>query len=155
MIQVFGDDKVFGVLQRTAKTNNDMNAHFNEAGNTVLIDKLMQNMIFISEMKSGRIGFPRDTHTPMMNLYKTHWKNVIIRDEEQDDGTTIKTITRKDGDHFAQSSVYAYVGMVKIVKDLSDSQNNVQISSLGVDNDNSRNVLDSSSNTEINNNILG
>lgn len=156
LIQVFGDDKVFGVLQRTAKTNNDMNAHFNEAGNTVLIDKLMQNMIFISEMKSGRIGFPRDTHTPMMNLYKTHWKNVIIRDEEQDDGTTIKTITRKDGDHFAQSSVYAYVGMVKIVKDLSDSQNNVQISSLGVDNNNSNShILDDSSRTEINNNILG
>jgi len=57
--------------------------------------------------------------------------------------------------HYFQALVYAYDGMIKIVKDLGDNQSNVQISSLGVDNDNSRNVLDSSSNTEINNNILG
>ena len=57
--------------------------------------------------------------------------------------------------HYFQALVYAYDGMIKIVKDLGDTQSNVQISSLGVDNDNSRNVLDSSSNTEINNNILG
>jgi len=57
--------------------------------------------------------------------------------------------------HYFQALVYAYDGMIKIVKDLGDTQSNVQISSLGVDNDNSRTVLDNSSKTEINNNILG
>ena len=58
--------------------------------------------------------------------------------------------------HYFQALVYAYDGMIKIVKDLGDNQSNVQISSLGVDSDNSnRNILDNSSKTEINNNILG
>lgn len=135
LVQVFGKDKVFGVFQRTARSNGDMNAHFNDNGNTVTIDKLTQNMIMLSEMKSGRVGFPQHTDTPMLNLYKEHWSNVIIHDEEQDDGTTIKTITRRDGDHFAQASVYAYIGMRKIVEDLGDEQTDISLGTLGVQND--------------------
>ena len=57
--------------------------------------------------------------------------------------------------HYFQALVYAYDGMTKIVKDLGDNQSNVQISSLGVDNDDrDRDILDDS-HTEINNNILG
>ena len=100
LIGQFGTDKVFGVMQRTAKSNGDMNAHFNEQGNTVTIDKLMQNMSLISEIKAGRIGFIRNLDDPELQLLIKHGQNVVIKDEQDENsGAIYKTITRKGGDY--------------------------------------------------------
>lgn len=111
----FGDSRVYEVKVRSAQSNGDINAHFNESDNTVTIDKLMQNMIMMSNMRRGDIHFWRPLDQDE-KLFIQHWDNVVIRTDEESDPKThelklVKRILRKNGDHYAQSSVYAMVGM--------------------------------------------
>ncbi|MCT6889435.1 MAG: phage terminase large subunit family protein [Lactobacillus sp.] len=125
----FGLGKVYGVQTRSARTNNDMNAHFNDQGSIVTIDKLMQNIQCIEEIKAGRLGMFGNPKDPNFQTFITHWKNVIISDEQLDnqDGDIIKVIKRRDADHFAQACVYAYVGMKKLINDLQQQNQDVQV----------------------------
>lgn len=124
----FGKGVVYGVNVRSAKSNGDYNAHFNEGSSTVTIDKLTQNMIMMSRMKRGDYTF----YSPMdedLDLFIKHWDNVIIRtDEDVDDNThaikLVKNILRKGDDHFAQASVYANVGITRLVDDINGGSNN-------------------------------
>lgn len=111
---------VYGVDTRTARSNNDMNAHFNDINGTVKIDKLTQAMIMMYHLKAGRIGFWKK-ETENLDLLIEHWGNVVIKDE-QDERTEeyYKSITRKGDDHFAISTIYAMVGMNKIVKAINE-----------------------------------
>lgn len=119
---------MYGVNVRSAKSNGDYNAHFNEGAGTVTIDKLTQNMIMMSRMKRGDYTF----YSPMdenLDLFMKHWDNVVIRtDEDVDDNThaisLVKNILRKGDDHFAQASVYANVGITRLVDDINGGSNN-------------------------------
>jgi len=111
-----GETIVYGVNTNSARSNGDMNAHFNEQNGIVKIDKLTQNTIMMYHIKAGRIGFWKE-ETQDLDLLIEHWGNVVIKDE-QDERTeeTYKSITRKGDDHFAQASVYAMIGIDKVVK---------------------------------------
>ncbi|MBT9670598.1 hypothetical protein GPK34_00905 [Secundilactobacillus kimchicus] len=133
MQREFGKGRVYGVNVRSAKSNGDYIAHFNENDGIVTIDKLMQNLKMMNNIKMGRVGtyYQNDSE---LNLYLKHWQNVIIRDVENDDGTMEKTISRrKDGDHYAQSSVYAMVGMNHIMDALREGTGGIQSTVLSDD----------------------
>jgi hypothetical protein len=50
-------------------------------------------------------------------LYTSHWKNVIIRDEEDDvTGEIYQIITNRGDDHYSQSSVYSMVGLEHVLE---------------------------------------
>lgn len=115
LTQYFGKGVVYGVQVRTAKSNGDYLAHFNENDGKVTIDKLMQNILFITNVKAGRIGIYKKFDANK-DIFVQHCANVIIRDVEEDDGTTSKVISRKGGDHWAQASCYAMVGMNRIIE---------------------------------------
>lgn len=124
---LFGDT-FYSVVVRSARTNNDYNAHYNEVGNTVTIDKLTQNVLTLSAIKRGDFLFykPVDNN---LKLFMQHWENVAIRtDEVQDPVTHLltyqKVITRKGGDHYAQACVYAYVAMRRVLADLTKDASN-------------------------------
>lgn len=102
LLKVFGSERVYSVKVRSAQSNGDINAHFNESDNTVTIDKLMQNQIMMSNMRRGDIHFWRPLDQDE-RLFIQHWDNVVIRTDEETDPQThqikqIKRILRKDGD---------------------------------------------------------
>lgn len=126
--QAFGTDKVYSCIVKSAKSQNDYKAHFDLSNHRVTIDKLMQNVMMLNNMKRDSIGFYKKVD-PALKLFMQHWSNVVIRTDIDDDApdpdTIVKTITRKGGDHLAQSSVYAMVGMnhlVELIKQRKDSQ---------------------------------
>lgn len=128
MSQAFGADKVYSCIVKSAKSQNDYKAHFDLNNHRVTIDKLMQNVMMLNNMKRDSIGFYKKVD-PELKLFMQHWSNVVIRTDIDDDApdpdTIVKTITRKGGDHLAQSSVYAMVGMnhlVQLIKQRKDSQ---------------------------------
>lgn len=139
LIKEFGKDKVFGVKVNPSKTTGEVNPTFSETKNEVTIDKLANNMFFINQMKSGSVKFWNDRTDPELQRYLNHWKNVIIRDEEDEDGDLTKVISRKGADHYAQSSVYALIGLRKLIDNDNDGSTfdftNIDIgSSFGVGN---------------------
>ena len=95
----------------------------------IKIDKLMQNAKMISHIKAGRIGFYHKMDE-MMKMYILHWGNVLIRDELDNNNLPYRSITRKGGDHSAQASVYAMVGMDELINELHQGQVGGQLSSL-------------------------
>jgi len=98
LIKYFGKGKVYGAFVRSARSNGDPNAHFDENNSKVTLDKLMQNTLLITHIKMGRIGFYKHVDREL-GLFIQHGKNVIIRDVEDDNGTTHKEISRKkEGD---------------------------------------------------------
>lgn len=121
LIEEFGD-RAYGVQANPAKSNGAVNAVWNEKSNKVTIDKLTQNRILLEKIKNHGLGFWREVNSEL-KLFIEHWKNVVIRDEEDDDGNIEKIITRKGADHYAQASVYANVAMAKIVDNLGSVQN--------------------------------
>ena len=122
LTQIFGKEVVYGVKVRSAKSNGDYNAHFNDGVSTVTIDKLSQNLIAMNEIKAGDIHFYNNYDTDLQ-LYAKHWGNVVIRQEESKDGKSVDTvITRKGGDHYAQSFVYSLVGMRHLIDQLREQQ---------------------------------
>ena len=96
LIEEFGD-RAYGVQANPAKSNGAVNAVWNEKSNKVTIDKLTQNRILLEKIKNHGLGFWREVDSEL-KLFIEHWKNVVIRDEEDDDGNIEKIITRKGAD---------------------------------------------------------
>jgi hypothetical protein len=63
--------------------------------------------------KHQEIGIWRRRDQELL-LYMEHWKNVIIRDEEDDDGNPKQVIGRKGPDHKAQSTVLAMLALDRV-----------------------------------------
>lgn len=117
LIAHFGVGKVYGVkVNSSPRSTGQVHPSWNENNSIVTIDKLTQNKRHISNMKQDRIGFYR-RRDQNLNLYIEHWKNVVIRDEEDDaTGDTYQIITNKGDDHFAQASVYTMIGMEHVLE---------------------------------------
>lgn len=140
----FGKGVVYGVKTRTARSNGDYKAHFNENDSSVTIDKLMQNMLLMSHVKAQRICVYNKVDEDL-DILATHAENVVIRDVDDEDGTSHKEITRKGGDHYFQSLVYAMVGMNHIVEVLRDSGSSMlEVSDLDIsgNRDSTRSTID-------------
>lgn len=129
----FGTDKVYGVQVNSARTNNEIHAQFNETNHTVKIDKLMQNMQCLNELKTGRLGLFNNPRDPNFKLFINHWKNVLIIDQEDEKTKElVKVIKRKGDDHYAQACVYAYVGMKQLIEKIQNRKAAIQVSNLDV-----------------------
>lgn len=104
LAKAFGQEHVFGVVVRSALSNGDPSAHFNESDGTVTIDKLTQNVITMGNVKRGDIHFWEDSnHDQEVIRLINHAKNVIIRTDERENKQTHlleydKVILRKGGD---------------------------------------------------------
>ena len=116
LVQYFGRGKVYGVkVNPNPRSTGQIRPKWSEQTSQVTVDKLTQNKHHISDMKMNRLGFYRKDR--MLEMYVTHWKNVVIRDEEDEKtGEIYQIITDKGDDHFAQSSVYSAVGMEHVLE---------------------------------------
>lgn len=114
-------NRVYGVnVNSNPRSNGRINSTFSEPNSTVRIDKLTQNKLTIADIKMGRTGYYNE-NDQLKGLYIQHWKNVVIRDEEDDDtGATYQIITNKGDDHLAQSDVYSRVGMERLLEPFRD-----------------------------------
>ena len=123
LMAYYGMGRVYGVNVRSAKTNGDFNAHFNDSDSTVTLDKLTQNVILMGNIKRGDIHFWRGSaQDPEVQRFITHGKNVVIRTDEKENQQThlieySKVILRKGPDHYYQSMVYSMVGLDKLMKE--------------------------------------
>lgn len=110
--EFFGMGKVYGVkVNPNPRSNGQIQPLWAETKGQVTVDKLTQNKRHISDMKMGRLGFYNQKDRDLQ-LYAQHWKNVVIRDEEDElTGDIYQIITNRGDDHYAQSSVYSMVGM--------------------------------------------
>lgn len=123
LAKYFGSDRVYSVIVRSALSNGDPNAHFNDADSTVTLDKLMRNIVTITDIKRGDIHFWKDSiRDPEVKRMITHFKNVVIRTDERENKQTHmiehdRVILRKGGDHYAQSFCYALTGLDKLMKE--------------------------------------
>ncbi len=117
LIQYFGAGKVYGVkVNPNPRSTGQIQPQWSENKSMVTVDKLTQNKRHISDMKMGRLGFYKDFDRDL-ELYLTHWRNVVIRDEEDDKtGEVYQIITDRGEDHYAQSSVYSMVGMEHVLE---------------------------------------
>jgi len=117
LIQYFGAGKVYGVKVNSApRSTGQVMPQWSENRSMVTIDKLTQNKRHISDMKMGRLGFYRDIDQDL-ELYINHWKNVVIRDEEDDKtGEVYQIITNRGDDHYSQSSVYSMIGLEHVLE---------------------------------------
>lgn len=128
LMAYYGIDRVYGVRVNSALSKGDFTAHFNQNDSSVVIDKLAQNEIMLGNMRRGDINFYKNSQNdPMIRLFMQHWKNVIIRTDDRENNQTheveqVQIITRKDGDHTAQASVYAMAGLDKLMKDEAEKR---------------------------------
>lgn len=116
LIKHFGKGKVFGCTYKSSpKSTGQIIPVFSENADVVTVDKLMQNKMYIDALKSKEIR----TYSIIDNelqTYLRHWKNVVIRDQEDDKtGDFYQVITRRGDDHYAQSSVYSYIGLKRLI----------------------------------------
>ncbi|QIA28720.1 terminase large subunit [Phage f2b1] len=116
LINFFGRGKVYGVkVNPNPRSTGQIRPKWTEPSSMVTIDKLTQNKLHISDMKMNRLGFYRKDRE--LELYALHWRNVVIRDEEDEKtGEVYQIITDRGDDHFAQSSVYSAVGMEHLLE---------------------------------------
>lgn len=123
LIKHFGKGRVYGVkVNSNPRSNGLMHPQWNENKSMVTIDKLTQNKGYISDMKMGRVGYyrQRDIH---LNLYIEHWKNVVIRDEEDDaTGEIYQVIGSTGDDHYAQSAIYAKAGIDHVLEPFQEHE---------------------------------
>lgn len=117
LIAYFGVGKAYGVkVNPNPRSNGQIQPQWAEAKSMVTVDKLTQNKRHISDMKMGRLGF-YTVQDQNLDLYLNHWKNVVIRDEEDEKtGEVYQIITNRGDDHYAQSSVYAMVGLEHVLE---------------------------------------
>lgn len=117
LIEAYGEGKVFGCKYNSSpKSTGQLVPTWSENAHTVTVDKLMQNKRMISMIKEGRIHHPNMSKHPEMQRYILHWKNVFIRDEEdQRTGEFYQIIGRKGDDHYAQSLLYSFLGLERLV----------------------------------------
>lgn len=128
LINIYGKDKVFGAKYSSNptmglyKASGAFEPSWNENSNVVTLDKLVMNKRFIDMMKHGEIGF-WSRPDEALQTYITHWKNVVIRDEEQNDGEMRQVIGRRGPDHYAQASIIALIGMDRLREDVYGEDN--------------------------------
>ena len=135
LIKEFGRGRVYGVKVNPARSKGEIMPTFSDVKNEVTIDKLSNNLFFINQLKSGNIKLWNNPKDAEVLRFLEHWKNVVIRDVEDEDTKQIyKEITRKGADHYAQSSVYALLAMRKIVEEQNSER---QFSYTDIDNSNS------------------
>lgn len=117
LIAYFGVGKVYGVkVNPNPRSNGQIQPQWAETKSMVTVDKLTQNKRHISDMKMGRLGF-YTIQDQNLDLYLNHWKNVVIRDEEDEKtGEVYQIITNRGDDHYAQSSVYSMVGLEHVLE---------------------------------------
>ncbi|QIG61010.1 hypothetical protein vBLivaVAfA18_086 [Listeria phage vB_Liva_VAfA18] len=115
LVKHFGEDRVFGCIYKSSpKSTGQLKPQWNESGNVVTVDKLMQNKRYIIEMKTKKVNF-YSFIDPMLKLLVDHWRNVVIQDEEDEkDGTFYQVIGRRGDDHLAQASVYSFIGLDRL-----------------------------------------
>lgn len=116
LMAYYGSHMVYGCKYKSSpRSTGQIVPSWSDNTNTVTVDKLMQNKRYIGKLKAGEILHYRNQKEQNLNLYIEHWKNVIIRDEEDlDTGDVYEIIMRRGDDHFAQSSVYAMLGMDRL-----------------------------------------
>lgn len=123
LISIYGQGKVYGAKYSSNptmglyKASGNFEPTWNEKSSIVTLDKLVLNKRFIDMMKHGEIGFWKRPDE-LLQTYIQHWKNVVIRDEEEADGEMRQVIGRRGGDHYAQSSTIALVGLDKLREDM-------------------------------------
>lgn len=98
LIRYYGEDKVFGCRYSSApRSTGKINATWSEANSTVTVDKLTQNKRLIALIKEGRINTFDSPDNKMNKLFIYHWKNVVIREEEDErTGELYQIITSKN-----------------------------------------------------------
>lgn len=99
LINHFGKGKVFGCTYKSSpKSSGQIVPVFNDRGDTVTVDKLMQNKMYIDALKYGEIKTYKILDNDL-KLYLKHWKNVVISDEQDDTtGEIYQTISRRGDD---------------------------------------------------------
>lgn len=118
LMEYFGEDRVYGCRYKSSpRSTGQIIPQWSEQTNIVTVDKLMQNKRYISKLKGGEIKHYRNANERNLNLYLEHWRNVVIRDEEDTrNGGTYETIIRRGDDHYSQASVYAMLGAERLMK---------------------------------------
>lgn len=115
LINAFGRDRVYGVQVRPSLSTGEVKPNWNDNNNTVLVDKLTNNIAMINMLKSKDIGIYAEDDD-MQELFIEHLQNIIIRDEEDENtGDLKKIITRKGGDHLGQSLMMNLVGLRRLL----------------------------------------
>ncbi|AKC02478.1 terminase large subunit [Staphylococcus phage IME-SA2] len=135
LINHFGKDKVFGCTYKSSpKSTGQLRPEFNENNNRVTVDKLMQNKRYVQALKTKDISVYSTVDDDLKTFLK-HWQNVVIMDEEDEKtGEMYQVIKRKGDDHYAQASVYAYIGLTRI-KELLKEGNGTSFGSTFVSTD--------------------
>lgn len=125
LLQHYGEGRVFGcVYNSSAKSTGQLVPVWSTNTHQVKVDKLMQNKRYITSMKDGKFGYYKFIDQDL-RLYINHWENVVIRDEEGDDGEFYQTIGRRGDDHYAQASVYSMLGIERIMDQRYNSGSSV------------------------------
>lgn len=116
LMNYYGSDRVFGCqYPSTPKSTGQLIPTWSVQTNLVKVDKLMQNKRFIAMLKSGLIHSYKNREDRDLKLFVYHWKNVVIREEEDDaTGQFYEVIGRRGDDHLAQASVYAILGIDRL-----------------------------------------
>lgn len=134
LIEYYGAHKVFGCQYNSSpRSTGQLIPVWSEHTNLVKVDKLMQNKRYIAMLKEGQIHHYRNRDEQNLQLYLAHWKNVVIRDEEDErTGGFYQTITRKGDDHYAQASIYSMLGWERL-KELTYGDGNYSFNSEFID----------------------
>lgn len=142
----FGRTKVYGATfnpNKSATNGNEVAPAWSEQDEkfrSVKLDKLSHNMALMESIKNGRLGFWQKNDIELQT-YIVHWGNVVIRDvEDEKKGIWEKLISRKGDDHYAQSSVYANVGMNRLTE-YSSKTTDTSFAYTEISGDTSRNGL--------------
>jgi len=116
LIEYYGNNKVFGCEYNSSpKSTGQLIPTWNEESHKVKVDKLMQNKRYISWLKEGVVTHPNMPNDRQLQAYLNHWKNVTIRDvEDERTGEFRQVIGRRGDDHYAQSAVYAMLGVERL-----------------------------------------
>lgn len=100
LIDYFGPEVVYGCkYPTTPRSNGQLRASWNGSNNIVSADKLTYNKRYIAKLKQGLVGiYAREDQD--FQYYVKHWKNVVIKDveDERNPGMFYQTITRKSDD---------------------------------------------------------
>lgn len=123
LINHFGEGRVYSCEYKSApRSTGEFVPQVNANQHTMRVDKLTQNKIYIDALKSGYIKAYQIIDEDLKKFIM-HWKNVVIRDEEDDSGEFYQKITRKGDDHYAQASVLGYIGLKHLQLKNSNSGN--------------------------------
>lgn len=115
LINHFGEGRVFSCEYKSSpKSTGEFVPQVNANQHNMKVDKLTQNKIYIDALKSGYIKTYKIIDEDLKK-YLLHWKNVVIRDEEDEtSGGFYQTISRKGDDHYSQASVIGYIGLKRL-----------------------------------------